>query len=276
MPAIVTLDLMPHPDLQVYPARLHCAVCSLLETATEEHHAQRKPFSAGPLAVVDRPARVARWRLGWLADAAPTLAPHSVRFGPHPCPVVRCDIRDVPFAELAAAPPAWSADLEAISPLYFSRNGRDHPLPDPVLMLRSAADRWNAFAPCLLAVPADLVDTLLGTVRLAAMDGRTVATPVTATMQQTGYLGTARLALGRDATPAVATAFAALTRFADIAGLGAQTTHGFGAIRLHRLNTAPPTRTPYRSTPPTPKTPRSSQPHPRSSHPPPTPQQDHL
>jgi CRISPR-associated endoribonuclease Cas6 len=56
-------------------------------------------------------------------------------------PVVGCDIQDVPFGSLAGGAPAWSADLEVVSPLYFSRNRRDHPLPDPVLMLRSALDR---------------------------------------------------------------------------------------------------------------------------------------
>ena len=257
MPAVVTLDLVPQPGLRVYPARLHGAACALVEAAwAGEHHAQRKPFSAGPLI---GEAGVARWRLGWLVDRAPRLSPATVHFGPQPCPVLRCDIRNLPFAELAAGPPAWSAELDVISPLYFSRNGRDHPLPDPVLILRSTCDRWNAFAPAQLAVPDEVARELLATVRLASMDGRTVSTPVTATMHQTGFVGSIRLALGRDAGRDVAGAFAALMRFADIAGIGAQTTHGFGAVRLLQLNTAAPARAPYRSTSRASKTPRSSQ-----------------
>ena len=262
MPAVLTLDLVPHPDMQVYPARLHGAACALVEPASAGHRAQRKPFSAGPLL---GGSGLARWRLGWLAEPVPRLSPDVVRFGPLSCPVVRCDVRDLPYAGLAAGPPAWSAELNVISPLYFSRNGRDHPLPDPVLILRSACDRWNAFAPDAVAVPDVVSRELLATVRLASMDGRTVSTPVTANMQQTGFVGSVRLALGRDAGQDVAGAFAALMRFTDIAGIGAQTTHGFGAVRLLGLNPAAPARAPYRSTPEDPKKPRSSQTRSRSS-----------
>lgn len=97
------------------------------------------------------------------------------------------------------------------------------------------------------------------------MDGRTVSTPVSATMHQTGFVGTIRLALTRAAGAPLASLFAALMRYTDIAGLGAQTTHGFGAVRLQHLNHNPPTRPPYRSTTGRPKQPRSSQANFRSS-----------
>jgi CRISPR-associated endoribonuclease Cas6 len=197
-------------------------VCALVELQWDgKHDAQCKPFSTGPLVAN---AGLARWRLGWLASNPPRLSPQIIRFGPQPCRVVGCDIEDVPFGSLAGSEPAWSADLEIVSPLYFSRNGRDHPLPDPVLMLRSALDRWNAFAPQPFQIADKFVRDLFGTVWLASMDGQTVSTPVSATIYQTGYLGTARLALTRAADAPVASAFAALMRYADIAGLGAQTT----------------------------------------------------
>lgn len=262
MPAVVTLDLVPQPGLQVYPARLHGAACTLMEPTSAEHHAQRKPFSAGPLM---GEGGMIRWRLGWLPEDVLALAPQAVRFGPLDCPVLRCDVRPVPFASLANGPPAWSAELELLSPLYFSRNGRDHPLPDPVLIVQSALARWNAFAPPVLAVPPEVAHELAATVWLAAFEGRAESAPVTATMHQTGFVGSVRLALTRAAGPAVAGAFAALMRFADIAGLGAQTTHGFGATHLTRLNTAPPTRARYRSTTEAPKTTWSSQTRSRSS-----------
>lgn len=262
MPGVITLDLAPKGELRLNPARLHGAACALVEPAwSGEHRAQHKPFSAGPLA--GTPA-LTRWRLGWLADQAPRLSPSTVRFGPQPCRVLGCDIQHVPFATLAGCPPVWSAELQVLSPMYFSRNGRDHPLPDPVLMLRSAIDRWNAFAPEPFGIPDAVRGELLATVWLASMDGHTVSTPVTATMHQSGYVGSARLALGRAADPPVASAFGALMRFADIAGLGAQTTHGFGAIRLQHLNHAPPTR-PHRSTSERPKPVRSVQLRSRSS-----------
>jgi CRISPR-associated endoribonuclease Cas6 len=263
MPAVITLDLLPAGNLQLYPARLHGAACALVEPLWDgEHDAQRKPFSTGPLVAN---AGLARWRLGWLASSPPQLSPQTVRFGPQPCQVVGCDIQGVPFGSLAGGEPAWSADLDIVSPLYFSRNGRDHPLPDPVLMLRSALDRWNAFAPQPFQIPDTIVRDLLGTVWLASMEGQTASTPVSATMHQTGYVGTARLALTRAADAPVASTFAALMRYADIAGLGAQTTHGFGAVRLQHLNHTPPARRPYRSTFEPAKPTRSSQSRFRSS-----------
>ncbi|HSV64358.1 MAG TPA: CRISPR system precrRNA processing endoribonuclease RAMP protein Cas6 [Mycobacteriales bacterium] len=239
MPAIIRLHLLTPPGLRVYPARLHGAVCALLEPAWVRHRDQRKPFSTGPLS---GDGNTAAWRLGWLADEPVELDVNEVAFGPLVCPVLRCDVEQILYAELAAGPPAWTADVDVISPLYFSRNGRDHPLPDPVLMLRSAVERWNAFAPAALQVADDIAQALLGGVWLASMSGATATTPVTATMHQTGFVGQARLALGRHAPPQVPEAFAALMRFADIAGLGAQTTHGFGAVRLAALGPSRPPR----------------------------------
>ncbi len=257
MPAVVTLDLVPQPGMQVYPARLHGAACALIEPSWDgSHAAQRKPFSVGPLV---EESGVARWRLGWLPEETLAVEPSVVRFGALACPVLRCDVRAVSFASLAGGPPAWSAELDILSPLYFSRNGRDHPLPDPVLIIQSALARWNAFAPAGLSVPPDVERELASTVWLAAFDGRTESVPVTATMHQTGFAGSVRLALTRAASPVVASAFAALMRFTEIAGLGAQTTHGFGAIHLRRLNTTRPAPGRYRSTTEGAKTARSSQ-----------------
>ena len=83
-------------------------------------------------------------------------------------------------------------------------------------------------------------------------------------MHQSGYVGTIHLALIRAADTHVAGAFAALMRYADLAGLGAQTTHGFGAVRFQRLNFSPPARRPYRSTSEPTKSARSAQPRLRS------------
>lgn len=73
--------------------------------------------------------------------------------------------------------------------MFFSRNGRDHPLPDPALIMRSAATRWNLHAPPALAVPEDLLRELGKLVYLADFGGRTVWAPVSATMTQTGFVG---------------------------------------------------------------------------------------
>jgi CRISPR-associated endoribonuclease Cas6 len=119
--------------------------------------------------------------------------------------------------------------------MYFSRNGRDLPLPDPVLIVRSALTRWNVHAPPPLAVEPDLGTALISSVYLREHCGQSRQAPVSATMTQTGFVGTAELGLTRVADERVERVFAALMRFAAIAGIGAQTTHGFGATILHAL-----------------------------------------
>jgi CRISPR-associated endoribonuclease Cas6 len=234
VPAVIELELALRPGLQVYPARLHGAACSMLEPTTVAHTASIKPFAAGP--VVGAGDGTAGWRLGWLGDPSPDLRLDTVTFGPTSCPVLRQTVRPLTFGELCRSRPARRAELELLSPLYFSRNGRDYPLPDPVLILRSTITRWNAHAPEAFTIPNELRESLLSTVYLEhGMRGGTIAAPVTSTMDQTGYVGTVPLALTRAATDEVASLFVALLRFAAVAGIGSQTTHGFGATRLIRL-----------------------------------------
>lgn len=54
-------------------------------------------------------------------------------------------------------------------------------------------------------------------------------------MNQTGFLGSARIGLTKTTDHTTRTVFAALMRFAVVAGIGAQTTHGFGSVRLEDL-----------------------------------------
>ncbi len=231
MPASIEIDMVPAPGLVIYPARLHGAVCALLEDESAEHQAAFKPFSAGPVIAC---GSLARWRVGCLRDGV-SISPAWVRFGASRCAVV--DVREhrASYAELARCEPARRAELELISPMYFSRNGRDLPLPDPVLMVRSALRRWNAHTPQPLAVDPDVAEALASAVYLAGMNGRTRQAPVSATMTQTGFVGTVVLALTKGADERVERVFAALMRFAGIAGIGAQTTHGFGATVVHNL-----------------------------------------
>jgi CRISPR-associated endoribonuclease Cas6 len=239
MPAVVELDLDVRREVIVYPARLHGAACRLLEPVTVAHAARDKPFAVGPMGVSDRAAGVAgvaRWRLGWLGVDVPAVSASSVWFGRTRCPVLRRRVHPIDFADLAACLPARHAELELLSPTFFARNGRDYALPDPVLILGSALRRWNAHAPAEHAVTAEQRERLLGTVYVGSgLVGRTVSAAVSATMRQTGFVGTVPLALTRAASDTVARIFAMLLRFAAIAGVGAQTTHGFGATRLLRL-----------------------------------------
>lgn len=232
MPATITLTLDLTERPRIYPARLHGAMCTLLEDLDADHGRQHKPFAAGPLRDAEEGTR---WRIGWLGEQQPPQLPDSVRFGDVSCPVRGVQYESVGYAGLAQTKPARHAQIETLSPLYFSRNGRDHPLPDPVLIVRTLTQRWNAHAATALAIPEETLHALTDTVILHDMAGETVRTPVSATMKQIGFLGTVRLGLTKAADRDTQTLFAALMRYATMAGIGAQTPHGFGAIELTEI-----------------------------------------
>jgi CRISPR-associated endoribonuclease Cas6 len=225
VPAILDLVLDSTDRPELYPARMHGAACALLGHPEPNG---RPRFSVSPL--VDHGDRMA-WRLGWLADSPCRRTIRSVLFGDTVHPVVDLHLTEWSFAELATSAPTRRADIEIHSPMYFSRGKRDHPLPDPVLIIQSLAGRWNHHAPEQLTLPPNALKALLAEVYLAGMDGRTVAGAVGHRMRQTGFVGDVTLALTRDADNATAALFTALLRYADIAGIGAQTGHGFGAVR---------------------------------------------
>lgn len=232
MPATLRFALDVSAQPRVYPARLHGAACAL--TGSHGKGNAGPPFAVGPLHKDED--GLTRWRLGWLADYEPPPLPSEIAFGDVRCPVTSTTVDQIGFAELAGSAPASHARLDIVSPMYFSRNGRDYPLPDPGLMLRSAATRWNHHAPSMLSVPDEALRALTGLVYLADFDGGTVRAPVSATLYQTGFVGHVHLALTRAADQASRVTFAALVRFAAMAGLGAQTTHGFGAVDALELS----------------------------------------
>ncbi|MGH4016432.1 MAG: CRISPR system precrRNA processing endoribonuclease RAMP protein Cas6 [Pseudonocardiaceae bacterium] len=231
MPAVLDLELSVPTGTQVYSARLHGAACALLEKSNAvPHTAQHKPFSVGPL--FEGSGGRTHWRLGWLEATEPPQLPAVLTLGPARCKVQHTRPASVTFTELLAGLPVRHAELHFVSPTFFARKGRDLPLPDPVLIMRSLASRWDAHAPAELALPATELSALLDTVYLHEMAGETRRAQVSRTMWQTGFVGAARLALTRAGDDVTTQVFTALTRFAEFAGVGAQTTHGFGAVRL--------------------------------------------
>ena len=237
MPA--TLDLVLGLDVPpvVYPARMHGAACALFG---HPEPGGRPRFSVWPL--VDRGDR-ASWRVGWLAAEPCPRDVAAVTFGDDTHRVLDVAVREWTYPELAAARPARHADLDVHSPMFFSRNGRDLPLPDPVLIIQSLVGRWDHHAPPAFTVPDDVRRALLATVYLVGMDGGTVTGAVGTRTAQTGFVGSVSLALTRAADDPTASAFATLLRYAEIAGLGAQTGHGFGATTV-RLGTDRSGKTP--------------------------------
>ena len=141
MPTLLTLRIT-EPAVPPLPVHLHAAACRLLEPPDADHTAQRKPFAVGaPVAEQG----MASWQLGWLPDPAPPASwpPRELKLGGSACRVLDAGARHQPFAALAASRPVIRGLLRFVTPTYFSRNGRDVPLPDPVLVLRSLAQRWN-------------------------------------------------------------------------------------------------------------------------------------
>lgn len=241
MPTLLTLRLA-EPETPPYPVHLHAAACRLLEPPGVDHTAQRKPFTVGAPVAEDG---TVTWRLGWLPDLELPAAwpPEELRLGGSSCRVIDARTRHQPFAALAASRPVTRGLVRFLTPTYFSRNGRDVPLPDPVLVMRSLAQRWNVFAPTGLDLDDTQCKALLSAVLLTNTDVHTVRVQVGRDSWQTGFIGDAELALTHTATPHVGAVFAALLRFATIAGIGAQTTYGFGEVHPEPLNGH--TRSPY-------------------------------
>lgn len=229
MPARIELELAHRPGVRLYPARLHGAACALFETPESDHNSQHKPFTASPLV---GGSRGSLWILGWLGETSVPSAGEVVVFGDHRCAVLGRRVVQTSYAELSATAHCDAATLELWSPAYFSRNGRDYPLPDPVLIVRGLVARWNQHCPAHLRWSEEVSRQLFREVTIAEMTGRTVRAQVTYTMEQIGFVGSVRLLLKQSATADVGVAFSALMKFAQLSGIGAQTTHGFGACRL--------------------------------------------
>ncbi len=249
MPFSLTLKFAapPRPPL---PRQLLGAAAQLFETVGSDHHAETKPFAVGPIkpspdsgassagsvgsaGSAGSPATTV-WRLGWLGDGDLPQAwpPRTVRFGPCEQRVTGFDVDPWPFARLASVGPTRRVRLRMLTPMFFSRNGRDLPLPEPVLIVRSLLARWNAHAPAALAISDGAARELVGAVFLDAVSGASRQVSVTEKIRQVGFVGDAELRLLKTAAAATADVFGALTRFAAIAGIGAQTTHGFGAVEV--------------------------------------------
>lgn len=233
----------PGTERPVPPRQLHGLAATLLEDAGADHHAQTKPYTISPLMSAPAhgrgrtaPGATAVVQLGWLPDIPrPDLTPlHGtrLRLGCQFFTVVSAWEEAVPYAALAAAPPAERAVMHFRSVTYFSRAGRAHPLPDPGLLYGSLIRRWNHYAPDQARITDVEEKELLSTVVLSAHDISSSPVDLGAGTR-IGFTGTAAFRLhGQHAGTAQQQQFTALSLFATIAGAGAQTTHGLGTVDL--------------------------------------------
>ncbi|SNQ45618.1 conserved hypothetical protein [Frankia canadensis] len=215
----------------VTPRQVHGAASGICEVAGSDHHAPVKAFAAGPL-LPDESGGGCLWRLGWLGDSAlpPGWPPSAVRLGPHTRQVTGFEGHGRSYGELARSGPTRRVRLTMTSPTFFSRNGRDLPMPEPVLVVRNLLTRWNALAPAPLQVGEDDSKALVGGVFLESMSGATRKVELGSGLRQVGFEGSAELRLLKTVPDQAASVFGALARFAEFAGLGAQTAFGFGAV----------------------------------------------
>lgn len=226
---------------------LHRLACRLVEPPSNPaHHQQRKPFTVWPLQVAPEHAGECWLRLNWLPIGG-GLGGHLQQalrqrlwLGASQIVPVGFDEDTASYQALRELPPLWQADLRFLSPTYFSRSGRDYLLPDPALIVRSLVARWDEQveeSPAL-AIDGDMARELgrrvilkaheLYTVRVTGADGR----------PRTGFMGQARLGLRtaeRRSAEGVACArlLATVCAFLPYCGLGAQTTHGLGAVAVY-------------------------------------------
>jgi len=237
MPASITATLCPSAPLQPTYEQLHRLVVWLLEAPNSAgHQAQTKPWSVWPLMPSADVAGAVDLRVNWLPPAQriperlSALLAKNPRLGNVALTAVRIDApASQPYERLLALPPLARCDLVFLSPTYISRSGRDYLLPDPELLVRRLAARWNEHVGSQrLALVGDDVRKLAGDVICVAHELRTVRITAEEGRERTGFVGQLRLGVRQ---PGLRRLFATLCAFAPYTGIGAQTTHGLGAVR---------------------------------------------
>ncbi|MFD8900224.1 CRISPR system precrRNA processing endoribonuclease RAMP protein Cas6 [Streptomyces ardesiacus] len=247
MPTLWHLTLRAaHPvRRQVTPAQLHGLACTLLEEPRHDHHAADKPWSVSPLFAASEP-QTAVLRIGWLDDTHNLQdifeEGRELRLGTQHFVLTEAAAEHAPYEALLAAGPATHAELHAVTPTYFSRNGTQYPLPDPHLLYGSLARRWNTHAPQHLNIPDTALREMRTHLALSSHDIATQPVHLATTALRTGYTGHCTFTLTGTPPPAVFATFTALSLYAHTAGIGAQTTHGCGHTQV--AVTAQPRRPP--------------------------------
>lgn len=205
------------------------------------HRGQIKVFSVQPLCSSSGGSDHLELRLNWLARRAPdgrlrACLGRPVQLGHAQLTAVDLETEHVSYGELTETGPVWDCLFTFLSPTYFSRSGRDYLLPDPELVVLRLAARWNEHV-CDqdFAITDESVRGLARRVILMSHRIHTVRVNVGRDRVRAGFVGQARLglrAVERRQPEGIAGArlFGALCGFAPFCGVGAQTTHGFGAV----------------------------------------------
>ncbi|MGV1006484.1 MAG: CRISPR system precrRNA processing endoribonuclease RAMP protein Cas6 [Candidatus Nanopelagicales bacterium] len=231
------LEAVNSPDRSPTAANLHAAVTSSL--ALERHHDQEQPFAVWPVLSAEGGGLVLR--VGWLPDDPPPsglLSSAGWRFGPLHTRTRTVTQSRIPFAELVGATPGRRIRFDINSPMLFSRHGSTAHLPTTWLIWRSLLHRWNQHAPAGLALDGTAVEQAAqrAVVDRFALESRERLATATADgsggwreRRIRGCVGWLEVALD---SPADAELLTPLAGFAEVAGVGYMTTHGFGAVSV--------------------------------------------
>ena len=210
------------------PDQLHGLACAVLEGEGAEHTAGVKDFTVWPLR--EEPAgQILRITLLPDEDCRGRPIRTPLRLGSHYFDVRRRIDTHITFAELSQSRRHSTSSLTFETPTYFSRNGRDLPLPDPVLVYGGLARRWNQYAPAELQISESARRALLDGVVICDVDIQAVSSEAAHRSRRTGFIGRVEFGLIKSGHQ-VAPLFSALSRAAQYLGVGAQTTRGFGVV----------------------------------------------
>lgn len=238
MPLRRLVQLQPASDSAVRPPswnQLHGAACRMMAEPDGTHTLPGpKPWTARMC-----PAGV---ELSWLDDQRdPPPKPQGVvNFGPIAHDVVDVDDEHLSFAGWLDLPVVTTVHMQHVSPATLSlaslvrpdgsRGPKRHlPLPDPAIIYRGLALRWNTFCSPPARIPDERIDGLTDIVAVSAHDISTVVCDL-GNGRRPGFIGRVTYTLAGHVNPTDALVFTVLSRYADLAGVGAQTTHGLGAV----------------------------------------------
>ena len=223
---------------------LHALTCNTIERPLAGvHDEQVKFFTFGPLQETTQAPAGALWRLHWLrddCDVTPLLL-HAdgkrVRLGRGHMTLHYLKSAAAPFAEMARLPAVDDMTFDFHTPTHWSRSGRRYVLPDPELLVRGLVKRWNdcQVPDSPLTIGPEDARELGSRLELAEHDIRSAELLVGAKRSVTGFVGRVRVRLaGRQRSPRAGALLSRLSAFSNYSGVGAQTTHGCGAVTAWR------------------------------------------
>lgn len=222
---------------------LHRLACFLMEeSGTEAHDQQNKTFTIWPLLLDEDDDRKVEITIHSLTDNPLIEDQIHVRMigynnkkpnlGPRlPLQHNTITMEMHTWSELLATAPQSSVSVELLSPMFYSRSGEAYPLPDPILVHRQLARRWNECVPSdRMRISDELSRELNSLISIRELELSSVSLPEL--QHRMACTGQFSFILKKSAEIIHKEWFSTLWQFAQFSGLGAMTTQGLGAIAI--------------------------------------------